>query len=162
MVDTDANALADTLFGVTRRLRWHANERVRAAGLSMARMRVLDLLGDGPKRMRELSDALNVAPRTITGLVDALDHDGLVERSAHPTDRRVTVLTITPEGRRLLATAGKERAAVLAELFGVLSAHDRGELERLLERLRDAVPDLPEAAKRERDARRLAREEGRA
>ena len=93
---------------MSRRLRWHVNKRVRAAGLSFGRrLRVLDTLTDGPQRIRDLSNALNVAPRTITGLVDTLEEDGLVARSPHATDRRVTVLTITPEGQRLLVTAAR-------------------------------------------------------
>jgi tetratricopeptide (TPR) repeat protein len=71
--NTEPKDLADTLFGVTRQLRWHVNERMRAAGVSLARFRVLDLLTEGPQRMRDLSTALEVAPRTITGLVDALE-----------------------------------------------------------------------------------------
>jgi DNA-binding MarR family transcriptional regulator len=149
----EAKELADTLFGVTRRLRWHVNERMRAAGLSFARLRVLDRLTEGPQRMRDLSNALNVAPRTITGLVDALEDDGLVARSPHATDRRVTVLTITPEGTRQLTTASKVRSEVISELFGALSAHDRAELDRILATLRDAVPDPPDGWKRQRARR---------
>jgi DNA-binding MarR family transcriptional regulator len=146
--EPEPKELADTLFGVTRRVRWHVNERMREAGLSFARLRVLDTLTDGPQRMRDLSNALNVAPRTITGLVDALEHDGLVVRSPHATDRRVTVLTITEEGKRQLATASKVRSEVITELFGALSAHDRTELDRILGALRDAVPDPPDGWKK--------------
>jgi DNA-binding MarR family transcriptional regulator len=150
----EPNDLADTLFGVARRLRWHVNERMRSAGLSFARLRVLDTLTDGPQRMRDLSNALNVAPRTITGLVDALEEDGLVARSPHATDRRVTVLTITPEGQRLLVTAGRERSKVISELFGALSPQDRSELHRILHALRDAVPDPPDGWKKAKSADR--------
>jgi DNA-binding MarR family transcriptional regulator len=120
---------------------------MRASGLSLARLRVLDALTDRPQRMRDLSNALIVAPRTITGLVDALEDDGLVARSPHPTDRRVTVLTITPDGRRQLAAASKERSKVVSELFGALTADDRAELDRILGTLRDAVPELPDGWK---------------
>ena len=124
---------------------------MRAAGLSFTRLRVLDTLTEGPQRMRDLSNALNVAPRTITGLVDALEEDGLVARSPHATDRRVTVLTITPEGQRLLVTAERERSKVIAELFGTL----------LPRRLRRPRPHPPHPARRgARPARRL--EEGEA
>ena len=153
----EPNDLADTLFGVTRRLRWHVNERLRSAGLSFARLRVLDTLTGGPQRMRDLSNALNVAPRTITGLVDALEDDGLVARSPHATDRRVTVLTITPEGDRLLVTAGRERSKVISELFGALSPQDRAELDRILGTLRDAIPDPPDGWKSKGAGRRMSK-----
>ncbi len=37
---------------------------------------------------RALADALQVTPRNVTGLVDALADSGFVERAPHPTDRR--------------------------------------------------------------------------
>jgi DNA-binding MarR family transcriptional regulator len=146
--------LADTLFGVSRQVRWHVNERMRAAGLSFARLRVLDAVQAGPQRMRDLSQALDVAPRTITGLVDALEEEGLVERGPHATDRRVTVLTITHAGRSVLATAGRERADAAEQVFGMLTGRDREELDRILSELADAVPELPEGWRAERRARR--------
>ncbi|HEY7105246.1 MAG TPA: MarR family transcriptional regulator [Acidimicrobiia bacterium] len=146
--------LADTLFGVSRRVRWHVNERMRAAGLSLARLRVLDALRAGPRRMRDLSQALDVAPRTITGLVDALEDDGLVARGPHATDRRVTVLTITDAGRDALAIAGRERADAADEVFGALAEDDCVELDRILGALGGAVPELPEGWRAERRARR--------
>ena len=111
-----------------------------AAGLSFARLRVLDTLTAG-RNGCATSDALNVAPRTITGLVDALEEDGLVARSPTRPTVDVTVLTITPEGQRLLVTAGRERSDVIAGLFAKLSPDDCAELDRILRTLRDAVPD---------------------
>jgi hypothetical protein len=84
--------------------------------------------------------------------VDALEEDGLVARSPHATDRRVTVLTITPEGQRLLVTAGRERSKVISELFGTLSPQDRAELDRSLGSLRDAAPDPPDGWKKAKNA----------
>jgi DNA-binding MarR family transcriptional regulator len=43
-----------------------------------------------PWRLLDLSGELSVTARNVTGLVDALQRDGLVERLLHPNDRRVT------------------------------------------------------------------------
>jgi DNA-binding MarR family transcriptional regulator len=51
--------------------------------------------------MRELAQRLKSDPSSITGLVDRLEARGLVERRAHPRDRRVTGLALTPDGARL-------------------------------------------------------------
>jgi DNA-binding MarR family transcriptional regulator len=39
----------------------------------------------------------------VTGLVDALVAQRLVTREAHPTDRRATLVTLTPRGETLVA-----------------------------------------------------------
>ena len=36
--------------------------------------------------------------RNVTGLIDALEHDGLVERLPHPSDRRATLVRLTVAG----------------------------------------------------------------
>jgi DNA-binding MarR family transcriptional regulator len=46
---------------------------------------------------RQLSEALQCSPRNVTGLVDALGSDGLAERGAHPTDRRASLVALTPQ-----------------------------------------------------------------
>src|SRR5258708_37012848 len=58
-------------------------------GLTAARAELLWVLQtSGTATQRSLSKALRTTPRTVTGLVDALEADGFVARSAHPTDGR--------------------------------------------------------------------------
>ncbi|HEX9543434.1 MAG TPA: MarR family transcriptional regulator, partial [Streptosporangiaceae bacterium] len=75
------------------------NARMSAAGLSLARFRVLSALQSaGRIRMNELSAALGVVPRTVTTIVDALEKEGMVARLPDPADRRATLLDITQGG----------------------------------------------------------------
>jgi DNA-binding MarR family transcriptional regulator len=116
------------------------NARMSAAGLSLARFRVLSALQSaGRIRMNELSAALGVVPRTVTTIVDALEKDGMVVRLADPADRRATLLEITQEG---LGQLGRFRAlhdSAAAELFDVLTATEKHQLGQLLRRLQAAV-----------------------
>src|SRR5262245_26224940 len=78
--------------------RW-AQSRRDGCGASPARTRLLGVLHcKGPQIMRGLSDALGVTPRNVTTLVDALEGEGLVRRLAVPTDRRATLVELTPRG----------------------------------------------------------------
>ena len=52
----------------------------------------------GPARLRDLSGELGVIARNVTGLVDALQGDGLVERLPQPSDRRATLVRLTGRG----------------------------------------------------------------
>ena len=68
----------------------------------------------------EIGTRLRIDSATATGLVDRLEGAGLIERRAHPSDRRVHLLFLTPEGRALQAPLEKVmndlNAAVREEL----------------------------------------------
>ena len=95
---------------------WHAmaslvldNQRRREVsehtGKSFGRMRALRRIAARPMPMRELAALLGVDPPNLTPLVDDLERSGLVERQAHPTDRRVKLVVATPKGAALAQKA---------------------------------------------------------
>jgi DNA-binding MarR family transcriptional regulator len=55
-----------------------------------------------------------VTARNVTGLVDALEHDGLVERLPYPNDRRASLVRLTPAGERLSGELLAEQRAAPA------------------------------------------------
>ena len=87
---------------------------------------------DGPRRLGELACALDVAPRSVTSKVDLAEQDGLVRRLPDPTDRRATLLELTPAGRSLLEAISAQRHEGAAERLGRLSRAEQAELLRLL------------------------------
>ncbi len=102
-------------------------------GISWSRLRLLGILScHGPQKMSDLGDELGVTPRNITTLVDALEQEALVTRRPHPTDRRVTLIELTPQAAACSAALWSERLAAASELFTSLSETDQRELLRLL------------------------------
>jgi DNA-binding MarR family transcriptional regulator len=102
------------------------------SGLTYARMRLLGVLNrKGPQIMSALGDELVVSPRNVTILVDALEASGLVRRKAHPTDRRATVIELTPQGVETFDAMYTQHASAVSELFSNVSTDDQGELLRL-------------------------------
>lgn len=70
-------------------------------GLSESRLRVLLRLHHSPTRrlaLGALAEVLNVAPRTMTDIVDVLERDGLVRRVPDAGDRRSVLAEITDTG----------------------------------------------------------------
>jgi DNA-binding MarR family transcriptional regulator len=70
-------------------------------GLSQGRLWILMRLRRAPEHqlpLGELADVLDVSPRNVTGLVDHLERDGLVERVPDPNDRRSVMARLTPAG----------------------------------------------------------------
>src|SRR5256886_11675075 len=75
-------------------------------GLSEGRLHVLFQLSAAPNHrlpLSELADHLDVSPRNVTGLIDHLEHDGLVQRIDDPDDRRLTYAQLTPTGGKRIA-----------------------------------------------------------
>jgi len=113
-------------------------------GLTRARATALwEILHREPVTQRELADALRVTPRNVTALVDALENTGFVKRTDHPTDRRATIVALTPKGRKAGSRMKVETRAFAEALFGGLTAsqlqnftggldHVIGRLERLV------------------------------
>jgi DNA-binding MarR family transcriptional regulator len=120
-------------------MRW-VKSRLQDRGLTYARMRLLGAVHcGGPQIMSSISDELGVTRRNVTALVDALEEEGLVRRQPHPTDRRATVIELTPEGERTTGTMYDEHREAVSELFSALPEEDQRELARLLGSLRDAL-----------------------
>ena len=100
----------------------------------------LQLSETGTRLISQLARNLLVHATTATLATDRLEARRLIKRNPHPTDRRATVVAITPAGRRLLgqATDGLRRID-----FGVPAGRvsDYRELTDVLTRLRLAAGD---------------------
>lgn len=106
------------------------------AGLTAARTHLLWLVHhDGPSTQGALARALQVSPRNVTGLVDALEAGGFARRMPHPSDRRATLVTLTDQGTRAAAEMEEGRRRIAAHL---VSDFDAARLERFRSDL-DAV-----------------------
>lgn len=140
----DAVQLMEQFRAIAHASHNRTNARMNAAGLSLARFRVLQALASGGRlRMNELSAALGVVPRTVTTIIDALENDRMVARLADPADRRATLLEITGEGLRQLGRLRALHDAAAAEPFEVLTPAEKQQLARLLARLQAAADADP-------------------
>ncbi|MDQ1136979.1 DNA-binding MarR family transcriptional regulator [Microbacterium sp. SORGH_AS 1204] len=87
-----------------------------------AQWRTLTLLRDhGPQRLGDLATLSRVTQPGMTRLVHQMDAAGLVERAAHPTDSRVSVVRATARGLEALAVWFEQFRAALAPHVADLS-----------------------------------------
>lgn len=108
----------EQLFGLAVLLGDAMERGLAERGLTLARAELLwRLRRGGPATQRALSQDLRCSPRNVTGLVDALEASGLVERRPHPTDRRATLVTLTDTGAEVTATMDAGYQATGRELF---------------------------------------------
>ena len=96
----DVLKLRDEL--VRHRAGWDAGPWLELE-MSMPQLKALVLIsGEEEIRMRELSRRLGRSFSNATVLVDRLVDRGLVERLDEPQDRRVVLVRVTEDGRRLI------------------------------------------------------------
>jgi len=121
------------------------DEALRPFDLTFARYEALVLLAfsrQGALPLGKMGSRLMLHPTSVTNIVDRLERQGLVDRTAHPTDRRTTLAAITEDGRRVVSKATE---AVSATGFGI-STLDDDELDRitaLLRKIRVDAGDFP-------------------
>lgn len=93
---------------------------------------------DRPRPMSDVAATLACDSSNLTGITDRLEERGLVRRSADEKDRRVKLLVLTEEGKRV-------RRKVVGRLhqppapIGALSDRELVTLERLLRKALAAV-----------------------
>jgi DNA-binding MarR family transcriptional regulator len=132
--------VVDALLSAAHRVRTRTDAELRAAGMSLARLKVLKLLCLGPAFMRDVGEALHIAPRTVTETIDGLESAGLVERRPDRVDRRRMQLTITPTGRARVIEAQARASRVSQDFTSGLDEADRDQLLDVLGRLGSGTP----------------------
>jgi DNA-binding MarR family transcriptional regulator len=116
-------------------------------GVTYPGLRLLQALHcNGPAKMVTLAEGLGLSARNMTALADALEAEGLVRRTAHPTDRRAILLELTPTGLAAADESLAPRLAALGRLFDELSPAARAGLAKALTTLVAAIepPTCPD------------------
>jgi DNA-binding MarR family transcriptional regulator len=119
--------------------RW-AESHMHAKNLTPQRVRILSpLIHNGPMMMSALRDELGVSATNITALVDALEKDKMVVRKPHATDRRATLIAITPKAEKLMREHYGEFCTRVGALFSAFSKAKEEQLLSLLLEVRQAL-----------------------
>jgi DNA-binding MarR family transcriptional regulator len=134
-----SDSLGEQFGVVARRLRAAAMASLSAWDVTPSQMRAIRILTghDGGMRSSELAAHLHIAPRSATEVIDALEAKGLVRRSPDPTDRRATLVSLTPRGVELMDEVRRARGLESERLFDRLTKTDRTHLSRILRHLAD-------------------------
>lgn len=88
-----------------------------------------------PLTMGELSDRLMVTTGNVTGLIDAMEHDRLVRRIPHPSDRRSILIDMTKEGRDLFSRMAPAHKTWLDDILRRMTRTELDQLLQLLDKL---------------------------
>jgi DNA-binding MarR family transcriptional regulator len=110
-------------------------------GITATRFDALEALshrrtGTRPAELREM---LHLPAQTITGVLDQLQAAGLVRRSPHPSDRRSTVVELTPAGRAAIDRICPPLIDIEHDCMSALSPAEQDQLTGLLAKVQDRI-----------------------
>jgi DNA-binding MarR family transcriptional regulator len=140
----DARRLHELLLDVARRRSLRDPIAATCAELELSAPQVhllLSLGHDGPLTMGVLARRAAVTEKTVTGLVDRMERDGLVRRERHETDRRVVQVRLTRAGTALHRRLDAGFLEKLTAVLGLLDAADRRHLFHIMEKLISKLED---------------------
>jgi DNA-binding MarR family transcriptional regulator len=137
---------------VSRLIKRRFERRARQMGLPITRQQaavVLNIAGNEGVSQAELAAWLGIEPIALVRMLDKLHEEGLVERRAHPTDRRVRTLWLTPSARPVVAQILAVNKAIREEAFAGMAADARDTVIDILDgikgnlALREGTDDSP-------------------
>jgi len=133
---TERPDLAAMLYPLVRELIALELPVLAAHEVSMWGYSVLTALDDTPVRTQAaLAEAIGADKSRIIGTLDELQKAGLIERTPDPDDRRVRLLSITPEGRRVRRAVRRGIQIKEMQVLESLPVPDRKTFIRLLQQL---------------------------
>jgi MarR family 2-MHQ and catechol resistance regulon transcriptional repressor len=90
-------------------------------------------------RVSDMANQVSFAPSSFSRLLDRIEAEGLVARVADPTNRRATLIQLTPEGHeRVVAAMEVHEPSAQQRVVEVLTDDEIDALETITRKLRDA------------------------
>src|SRR5437588_12464581 len=123
--------------------RAQARGQSQSEGLTLPQYYLLRPLDESPALpLCEMADRAGIAPPTATRIIDGLERDGALRRDRSSKDRRTVLVSLTPQGRRLLRRKHRELTQRRQRLYEQLDPAEREQSERLLRHLAELLGQL--------------------
>jgi DNA-binding MarR family transcriptional regulator len=103
--------------------------------ITPAQGRLICALAERPRRMADLAHDLGVEKAAMTGLVDRVERQDLVERRPAPDDRRALHVTLTDAGRNAATAFHADATAELEQLVSTPPADEAEQLRTAIDRI---------------------------
>lgn len=134
--DTSGVHLWLVLWKAFRSMEAQAVRSIAGLGLCGSDFGVLEaLLHKGPLPVKALGEKVLLTSGSMTAAIDRLERRGWVERRDDPDDRRIRIVRLTPEGRKVIQALFRDHERDMESAAGQLSRAERGDLMRLLRKL---------------------------
>jgi DNA-binding MarR family transcriptional regulator len=141
MDDVDVLSALMRLEQASLSLRDRLRERVGVAGTDLTVMRYVHRARNAGRqvRVKDLALHLGLTGPAVTGIVDRLGRQGLLQRVPNPDDGRSRFIELTDAQHSVFRTALDSTHEQLHELLSSFSDRERRRLVRITDRIADAL-----------------------
>jgi len=152
--EAEAQPGSDRSFGflvhdVSRLIKRRFDRRARQTGLPITRRQaavVLYIARNEGVSQSEVATWLDLEPIALVRMLDKLHEEGVVERRAHPTDRRVRTLWLTAAAQHVVTQILTINKAIREEAFAGMPAIARDTMVNVLGQIKDNLARHEEGA----------------
>lgn len=123
-------------------LKCRIDRRLSEIGLTFAQFRIIECLyenekecGNTPLCPAILADDMHCERPTMTGLIDRLEKQGLVQRNSNPKDRRSHTILLTDKARSMISIMARTFAETRSQALAGFSDQESELLLHYLERM---------------------------
>lgn len=114
----------------------HAERSIEAVDMCLSDFAVLELLlHKGPQKLTEIGRKVELTSGATTTAVDRLETRKLVARAFEAGDRRTRIVSLTPQGEKLIRGAFAEHTNVMERAASGLTNTEHATLTQLLKKL---------------------------
>ena len=113
-------------------------EGYRTTDLTPSQADVLFTLGNTEGlSFKQIGELTLITKGTLTGIVDRMEHKGLLKRKVSNLDRRITLVRLTKTGERLFEKVFPQQVQYLKQRFDRLTKTEQKQIKQSLSRLRE-------------------------
>ncbi len=130
---------------LVERMEAYAQSLAHECGIpSLAAFNVLTIVHGAGEALppSTIAERMIVTRQTMTGILDSLERRGLIQRMAHGTDRRMSLIAITPEGRARVEELRPRLHEAEKRWIDCLTEEEQRELLRMLGMLQANAPPI--------------------
>ena len=125
---------------VARLMRKRFEQRVRSLDLTRSQWQVLAKLAlNEGVHQKVLAELLEIESITLVRILDKMQDRGLIERRRHPTDRRLSLLFLTPAARPVLEVMRALGEQTRLEAMADFTEAESDQLMQMLTRMREQL-----------------------
>ena len=132
----DLDRIVEAIIYLVTESRRLSKDEAQQYGVTPTQLSVLKLLQEiGDLSLGHLSRQIRAHNSTVTGIVDRMEAAGLVERARSDEDRRVWIIRLTPQGRKVAERAKVSPWDLLRNALAALPPADNEKLTVILKKL---------------------------
>jgi DNA-binding MarR family transcriptional regulator len=140
------DAIVETIIYLYTESRRLTKDRARMFGLTGPQLTVIKILAElGDLSLSSLSGRIKAQNSTVTGIIDRMEREELVQRERSAEDRRIVLIRLTDKGRSLARQIQVEPMEIFRSALQSLPKKDVEELFRVLDKVQARVREIVDA-----------------